>query len=100
MATTTISRPAASLGRGVALAAAAGLLGLAITIAAAAATVFNPAVVRTDLVPGYQDYGLRHSQPAVAPFEMTHSDVNRADDYGLRCQVSGWCPVPASNGHR
>lgn len=100
MTTTTISRPAASLGRGVALAAAAGLLGLAITIGAAAATILDPAAVRTDLAPGYQDYGLRHSRPAVAPFELTHSDVNRADDYGLRCQLTGWCAEPASNGHR
>ena len=100
MSTTTTRRHTTTVGRGVALAAAAGLLGLAITIAATAATAFNQGGVGTELAPGYLDYGLRHPGPAVVPHELTNSSVNRADDYGLRCVDTGWCTVPFSNGHR
>jgi hypothetical protein len=117
MASTTITRPAAQLGTGTAVATLAGIIGIALALAVAAAMLFNtsPAAFIDE---GYRDFGLRHPvtqsaperypdqglrHPAVAPANLTRTEAGdgRLDDYGLRCIANGWCSQPASsNGHR
>jgi hypothetical protein len=110
--------------RAVILAAVAGLVGLALTVAAAGMLVFGGAgdPIRTTvdqsnlLEPGYIDYGLRqraadaNPQPGYVDFGLRHpgfvtaagtpivaSAATRADDYGVRCVATGWCSVYPGN---
>lgn len=89
MSRTVSSHPTLRVGRVAIAATLATIVGLVVTITAAAAIYFSPQAGQLEapgLGPGYPDYGLRH--------RIGERPASQLDDYGIRCAVNGWCITP------